>query len=73
MKRVSFVAVVVSIFFLFLMIAGGLYLYKSPKHRSTIIILNGPSASGKSSVQKELQVDPDLFIQLNTGENLVPP
>lgn len=38
----------------------------SKKHMGTVIILNGPSGSGKSSIQKEFQtlMMPDLWIKL---------
>lgn len=41
-------------------------IYKRMNHFGTVIILNGPSASGKSSIQKELQnlMMPNLWIKL---------
>lgn len=43
-----------------------LYHFKSTKIYGTVIILNGPSVSGKSSIQKEFQyaMMPDLWIKL---------
>lgn len=58
-------------FYLFLLTLGLIgvalfYTHKKDKAYGTVIILNGPSASGKSSVQKEFQhlMMPHLWIKL---------
>lgn len=59
---------------------GGAYLlnkYQRKKSYSTVIILNGPSAAGKSSIQKEFQtlMMPSLWIKLgidNLFDNPMP-
>src|SRR3990167_5274922 len=42
------------------------FYFKSTEQTGTVIILNGPSASGKSSIQKEFQylMMPDLWIKV---------
>lgn len=52
-----------------LLVAYGTFNYfKRSKTYGTVIILNGPSASGKSSIQKEFQyiMMPNLWIKLGT-------
>lgn len=59
---VGFLLIVVAV------IAGiiAMHYFKSSKPYGTVIILNGPSASGKSSIQKEFQhlMMPQLWIKL---------
>src|SRR5262245_7194865 len=59
------------VFYLFLAIVAFIgvvlfYSHKKNKAYGTVIILNGPSASGKSSIQKEFQhlMMPHLWIKL---------
>lgn len=48
------------------LVTSWFYFHKNQKPTGTVIILNGPSAAGKSSIQKEFQylMMPDLWIKL---------
>lgn len=77
MKKTKFIFC--SLFLLIITILGGtmFYDFKKSKSYGTVIILNEPSASGKSSIQKEFQalMMPNLWIKLgidNLFDNQMP-